>query len=73
MSRKASFQSTFLKLFPVFAIIFFGVSLWAQTETPTLLTNAADVLSLSPEQADHKIPILVRGVVTAAEPTWGGQ
>jgi len=47
--------------------------MWAQTRTPTLLTNAADVLSLTPEQADKKIPVLVRGVVTGAEPSWGGQ
>jgi signal transduction histidine kinase len=38
-----------------------------------VLTNAADVLSLSAEQAARKLPISVRGVVTAAEASWGGR
>jgi len=38
-----------------------------------LLTNAAQVLSLSGERASMKIPVQVKGVVTAAEPTWGGK
>ncbi len=73
MSRKATFQSRLQQFLPVFTAVFFCATIRAQTNTPTLLTNAADVLSLSPAQADHKIPVLVRGVVTAAEPGWGGQ
>ncbi len=38
-----------------------------------LLTNAAQVLSLSAERAKQKIPVHVVGVVTAAEPGWGGK
>ena len=38
-----------------------------------LLTNAAHVLSLSAEQASHGIKISIKGVVTAAEPDWGGR
>jgi signal transduction histidine kinase len=38
-----------------------------------LLTNAAQVLSLSAERAAQKIPVRVKGVVTAAEPTWDGK
>jgi len=38
-----------------------------------LLTNAAQILSLSEERATQKIPIQVKGVVTAAEPTWSGK
>lgn len=38
-----------------------------------LLTNAAQVLSLSAERAAQKIPVHVQGIVTAAEPGWGGQ
>src|ERR1700744_3759036 len=38
-----------------------------------VLTNASDVLSLSPEQASQSVKILVKGVVTAAEPGWGGR
>ncbi len=37
------------------------------------LTNAADVLSLSAEEASKGLPVQVRGVVTAAEPTWAGR
>src|SRR5215469_7241950 len=42
-------------------------------ETPAVLTNAADVLALSKDEAEKGIPVVVRGVVTAAEPTWRGQ
>jgi signal transduction histidine kinase len=42
-------------------------------ETNRVLTNASDVLSLSPRQAGKHIPLLVRGIVTAAEPQWNGQ
>src|SRR6266566_2375902 len=38
-----------------------------------LLTNAAQVLSLSAERAAQKIPVRVKGVVTAAEPGWAGK
>jgi len=38
-----------------------------------LLTNAAQVLALSAERAAQKIPVRVKGVVTAAEPTWDGK
>jgi signal transduction histidine kinase len=38
-----------------------------------LLTNAAQVLSLSAAQASHKLPVHIKGVVTAAEPGWEGK
>jgi signal transduction histidine kinase len=38
-----------------------------------LLTNAADILALSPERASLSIPISITGIVTAAEPGWGGR
>jgi signal transduction histidine kinase len=37
------------------------------------LTNAAQILSLSGQQAAERLPAKVRGVVTAAEPGWGGK
>jgi len=37
------------------------------------LTNAADVLALTAKVAANGIPIRVTGVVTTAEPTWGGR
>ena len=37
------------------------------------LTNAAQVLSLSAERANKRIPVSVKGIVTAAEPGWNGK
>lgn len=47
----------------------------AQTATPSqpLLTNAAQVLSLPGERAAQRAPVRVKGVVTAAEASWGGK
>lgn len=38
-----------------------------------VLTNAAQVLSLSAAQAEQRYPVQVKGVVTAAEPDWAGR
>jgi len=40
---------------------------------PAPLTRAIDVLSLSAEQAATSIPVSVEGVVTVAQPDWGGR
>jgi len=37
------------------------------------LTNASDVLALSAAEASNGVPILVKGVVTAAETNWNGR
>jgi len=37
-----------------------------------VLTNVAAILSLTHEQATQSLPISIAGVVTLAEPTWGG-
>jgi signal transduction histidine kinase len=37
------------------------------------LTNAFEVLALSAQDAASGIPVAVKGVVTAAEPDWGGR
>jgi signal transduction histidine kinase len=37
------------------------------------ITNAADILALPAEEALKALPAHVQGVVTAAEPTWGGR
>jgi hypothetical protein len=55
-----------------------GLGLWVVLFSPQrivaeVLTNAAQVLSLSAEQAAQQLPVHVRGVVTAAEPTWAGR
>lgn len=41
--------------------------------TSAVLTNAADILALSPDRASHLIPVSITGVVTAAEPGWAGR
>ena len=51
-------------------IVFFLPSLITSAQ---LLTNAAQVLSLTAEKAAEKLPVQVKGVVTAAEPTWIGK
>jgi len=71
---RARFQNRLLRFLPVIAAVFCCTLPAARAQTtPTVLTNAADVLSLSAEQARKKLPVFVRGVVTAAEPTWRGQ
>jgi len=76
MSRPAKVRGNIpiRPFFPAVLVFLFcaRLSLCAQS-APTVLTNAADVLSLPEAQARQRIPIAVRGVVTAAEPTWGGQ
>lgn len=76
MSRQSTATEHFglrlSRFFLMVAVIFcFGRALAG--ETPAVLTNAADVLALSRDEADKNIPVVVRGVVTAAEPTWRGQ
>lgn len=43
------------------------------SDTPAPLTTAAQVLALSPEASIGKLPVRLRGVVTAAEPDWAGK
>jgi signal transduction histidine kinase len=51
------------------------VSARALTAQPNhaALTNAVDVLALSAQDASSRIPVTVRGVVTAAAPDWAGR
>jgi signal transduction histidine kinase len=42
-------------------------------ESSDVLTNASAILALSGEQALRGIKVSIQGVVTAAEPTWGGR
>ncbi len=78
MSRQASFRVRFgsrSALFvPIVAILFCCASLRSfGDDLPDILTNAADVLSLTAEQAGHHVPTVVRGVVTVAETDWEGE
>jgi signal transduction histidine kinase len=38
-----------------------------------VLTNASDILALTPERAIGKVPVSIKGVVTVAEPSWQGR
>jgi signal transduction histidine kinase len=77
MSRQANVSVTLpirLAYFLVITAIFCCGNERVSAQTaPTLLTNAADVLALPEKLARQEIPVLVRGIVTAAEPSWGGQ
>ncbi len=59
------------------ALAWFGAvhaSASAASESPTPpLSTAAAVLSLTGEQAGTRVPVVVSGIVTAAEPDWLGQ
>ncbi|TAL06845.1 MAG: hypothetical protein EPO07_01205, partial [Verrucomicrobia bacterium] len=57
------------------ALIFSAVAPIGAVAADEALTNAADVLSLSAEQARRRIPVQVSGVVTVAEtdPKWKGK
>jgi signal transduction histidine kinase len=61
-----------LYFFAAFALINTGQTALAE-QSNRLLTNAIEVLSLSAEQASLGVKISIRGVVTAAEPNWGGR
>ena len=81
MNRQSNFsascQTRLLRFLPVIAVVFCCLLPGARAQNPpaapVVLTNAADVLSLPVDQARKKLPVFVRGIVTAAEPTWRGQ
>src|ERR1700722_12359333 len=45
----------------------------ADAQTSVFLTNAADVLALSDDEASNGIPVSVQGIVTVAETNWDGR
>jgi signal transduction histidine kinase len=61
-----------LLLFFAFALSNAGQTVSAQ-QSNVVLTNASAVLALSGDQASKDIKVSIRGVVTAAEPDWGGR
>jgi len=63
-----AFPSVLPTLLGLVILALFRIPSPAQT-----LTNAAQVLSLNAERAAQKLPVAVKGVVTAAEPTWNGK
>src|ERR1035441_5625345 len=63
----------FLAAVSVCSLLFQAALTAAAEPAGQILTNAADVLSLSAAQAAHRINISIEGVVTAAETNWGGR
>src|SRR5882724_8004749 len=61
-----------LRVVLLFAFFAFQNMAYFARATETL-TNAADVLALSAEQASAGIPVKVTGVVTYAETNWNGK
>jgi signal transduction histidine kinase len=51
----------------------FAVPGFSTAANDGVLTNAAEVLSLTSAQAARRISVSVTGVVTVAEPNWGGK
>lgn len=66
--------NTFLKLLTCFAMGLSGAA-WGSPPkaAASVLTNASAVLALSGEQASLGIKVDIQGIVTAAEPDWGGR
>jgi signal transduction histidine kinase len=62
-------------VFWIFAFFLFAVMkhLTAAPSANEILTNAANVLSLSAAEAKREIPVSIKGVVTAAETNWNGK
>ncbi len=52
--------------------IVFAVSKTSAVVTNEVLTTTAEIRSLAADQAARAIPVCVTGVVTAADPSWGG-
>ncbi|HMD55674.1 MAG TPA: hypothetical protein VKJ65_14100, partial [Phycisphaerae bacterium] len=62
-----------VSLFYVVFVLLNAEQMVAAEQSNELLTNASQVLSLSGEEAWRGIKISIKGVVTAAEPNWGGR
>ena len=73
MRRLANVRAFLTQFVAILALFLGAQAVFSEEAVPTLLTNAADVLSLPENLARKRIPVQVRGVVTAAEPGWNGQ
>src|SRR5258708_18240066 len=60
------------QLFFSFSLVVAAPAVLAQ-QPDGILTNAADVISLSAEQASRSLTVVVTGVVTAADPALNGR
>ncbi|HSY43777.1 MAG TPA: histidine kinase, partial [Candidatus Acidoferrum sp.] len=64
----------FFKLLLLFAFALSNADqIVSAQESDEVLTNASAVLALSGDQASRDIKVSIRGIVTAAEPDWGGR
>jgi signal transduction histidine kinase len=65
-SRQGSLRS-----FVLFLVLICGITVPARAGE--IITNAVSVLALSAAKARQVIPVSIKGVVTAAEPSWSGR
>lgn len=77
MTPAAEFKPSRLRCVPARCLVWIylaGLSLAVACRAAAgPLTNAADVLALSADEALQRLPVQVRGVVTTSEPGWGGR
>jgi signal transduction histidine kinase len=66
-------KRSFVVPFCVIFALLNAAQLVSAEQSIEVLTNASQVLSLSAEEALRGIKISIKGVVTAAEPNWGGR
>lgn len=57
----------------IFGFVLLGRQTVCAEAADTVLTNASAVLALTGDQAARAMKVSIRGVVTAAEPDWGGR
>ncbi|MDB6017153.1 MAG: hypothetical protein JWR19_1642 [Pedosphaera sp.] len=73
-AKKTHALQLFIALALLAALTFLATALPASAQpTSGLLTNAADVLSLSADQASRGLKVSVKGIVTASDPTLKGR
>ena len=65
-------KKCFLLLLAAFVSSNAAPPIFADNSNETL-TNAASILALSGEEASRSLPVSIKGVVTAQEPTWSGR
>src|SRR4051812_1869793 len=76
--NREALERLLLRGFPVIPCLLVAALLLTNSPSPAqeseaTLTNGAQVLSLSAERASLGVKVTVTGVVTAAEPNWGGR
>jgi signal transduction histidine kinase len=72
LARQISLMRRIVQPILIIAMVF-GVFGASAAVTNEVLTTTAEIRSLTSNQAAQKIPVLVTGVVTVADPSWNGE